>query len=174
MFSAAGRKAAGLWDGELLGGGTVPCPGPWRGLRGVLQAWGWVIPTPTKGEPGTAGPSQPVPPHGTSTDGARGGGGTARTVPGSVGCHRVPVPHVGWHQGARRGTLGPHMEELEGARTVPCRPQALCVGPAVHPRVSPAVPCGVPAGCSGAGTSLLHPGLVCTPQEGAHPRSPRG
>lgn len=85
-----------------------------------MQAWGWVVPTPTKGEPGTAGPSQPVPPHGTSTDGARGGGGTARTSPGSVGCHRAPVPHLGWHQGARRGTLGSHMEELEGAQTM-CR-----------------------------------------------------
>lgn len=98
----------------------MPCPGPWRGLRGVLQAWGWVVPTPTKGEPGTAGPSQPVPPHGTSTDGARGGGGTARTSPGSVGCHRAPVPHLGWHQGAWRGTLESHMEELEGAQTM-CR-----------------------------------------------------
>lgn len=142
-----------------------------------MQAWGWVVPTPTKGEPGTAGPSQPVPPHGTSTDGARGGGGTAHTSPGSVGCHRAPVPHLGWHQGAWRGTLGSHMEELEGAQTmcriscaptrVPCCPLwgpcgvQQCKEPSSIPAWS-ALPRRVPIPAAPAGETGLISG--CTPR----------
>lgn len=158
-FQLRGERQRGSVMGSCWEVAPCPARGSGVGCEGFCKHGAGSSPPRLRGSRGQRGRHSlfcPTAPPWT----VRGGGGTACTIPGSVGCHRAPVPYLGWHQGAQRGTLGLHMEELEEARTV-CR---TCCAPTRVPCCPLWGPCGVQR-CRD---------IPPPSQEGAHPHSPHG